>query len=408
MTSGGAIRDLDYHSPTLPRGNFSRSVFDNHLVRLSDRGGASQLIGEAWSEVAARELADWAGGPAPAGIPQLTGASVESVHRLDTLPGVASRAGRAGLKNPDFIVFGTRSDRPIAFAVDAKFSVETARPAQVAAETTTELFHADEHLTRLLPDPLPGTTYIDGVFFSPDYSLTHAMFRHKIGHRRLMVAQKDVVLATVGARSLFATFADSEMIECLCGVDDLPFDVWRSLLATQYYLRLARAVVGLVADERKPLLGVSELEETTEDVRARLDARVVGATSGWQLVLDWDRDVETIRRQRQAIHQVIGVPLSSAELREQSDKIMDAQGLEARPSRNQVRKTLGGRFAADVLAEVGTITPPVADFTAELQRIAGVASRIGEAYTAGMTAILEDIIAELVTRNGSPAVSPEG
>lgn len=399
MAPGGGQRDTDYHSPTLPRGTFTRSIFDNHLVRLSDRGGASQLIGSAWSDVVAAELDGWAGGPVPDDAPRLAGSVVQEIHRLDTLPGVAARASRAGLKNPDFVVFGTRDGGPVVFAVDAKFSIETARPVQVGAETTAQLFDADEHLTRLLPDAPDGTTYLDGIFLSPDYSLTHAMFRHKVGHRRLTVSQQDVVLAEASPRELFADVADLAVIDRLCRIDVLPLDVWRSLLAAQYYFRLERAIVGLVLDERRPLLGESDVEETTDDIRARTEQRARRADSAWEMILDWDRDVEQVRRQRQAIHQVIGVPLSNAELRDLTDRLMDEREMLARPSRNQVRKALGGRFMADVVRETGSIVPPVDNFASELERVAAIARTIGERYSANITDILGGIIDDLAARS---------
>lgn len=399
MASGGGQRDTDYHSSTLPRGTFARSIFDNRLVRLSDRGGASQLIGTAWSDVVADLLEAWSGGPVPGDAPRFAGGTVEEIHRLDTLPGVASRASRAGLKNPDFVIYGTRDARPIVFAIDAKFSIETARPVQVSAETTAQLFGADEHLTRLLPETRPGTAYLDGIFVSPDYSLTHAMFRHKVGHRRLTVSEQDVVLAEVGARDLFHEVADLPLVDRLCRIDALPFDVWGSLLASQYYFRLERAIVGLVLDERRPLLGELDGEDTTPDIRARLEERARGADSAWGLVLAWDRDAEVVRRQRQAIHQVIGAPLSNAELRDLADRIMEGRAPQARPSRNQVRKALGGRFLADVIRETGPVVPPVADFSAELGRIAAVARRVGERYTGNITAIVAGIIDDLAARN---------
>ncbi len=398
MASGGATRDSDYHSATLPRGTFARSIFDNHLVRLSDRGGASQIIGTAWSNVAAEALGGWTGGPVPGDERRFAGSVVEEIHRLDTLPGVASRASKAGLKNPDFVVFGTRDARPVVFAVDAKFSVETARPVQVSAETTEQLFDADEQLTSLLPNTRPGTAYLDGIFVSPDYVLTSMMFRQKIGHRRLTVAQNDVVLTDAAPRDLFAGFADAAVIERLVGIDRLPFDVWGSLLAAQYYFRLERAIVGLALDERRPLLGDGVDEETTDEMRARVETRAGGAVSAWDVVLDWDRDVEAIRRQRQAIHQVIGVPLSNAELRDLTDRLMRKRDPEMRPSRNQVRKALGGRFLADVVSETGSVVPPVADFSAELARVAEVASVVGARYADGIERIVGGIIDELGAR----------
>src|SRR5690606_14511292 len=118
MAPGGGKRDSDYYSSTLPRGTFARSIFDNRLVRLSDRGGASQIIGAAWSNVASEELDRWAGEQVPGEAQRFAGSVVDEIHRLDTLPGVAARASKAGLKNPDFVVFGSRDGCPVVFAVD--------------------------------------------------------------------------------------------------------------------------------------------------------------------------------------------------------------------------------------------------------------------------------------------------
>jgi len=392
------MRDSEYHSATLPRGTFARSIFDNHLVRLSDRGGASQIIGSAWANVAAGELDAWSGGPVPGDAGRFGGSVVEEIHRLDTLPGVASRASKAGLKNPDFLVFASREGHPVAFAVDAKFSVETARPVQVSAGTTRQLFDADEQLTQLLPEARPDTLYLDGIFLSPDYVLTSLMFRQRVGHRRLTVDQRDVVLTEALPRELFADMADEEIIDRLVRIDQLPFDAWESLLAAQYYFRLERAIVGLALDERRPLLGDAGDEETSDELRARVQAREDGAESAWDLVLDWDRDVENIRRQRQAIHQVIGVPLSNAELRDLSDRLMRERDPESRPSRNQVRKALGGRFLADVICETGPIVPPVASFSAELTRVGEVARTVGERYAEDIDQIVGGIIDDLGAR----------
>lgn len=396
MTAGGSTRDLDYQSRTLPRGTFVRSIFDNLFVRLSDRGGASQLIGAAWSEATAAVLESWIGNHIPHDGTSLAGGQVGTVHRLDTLPGVAARASKVGLKNPDFILFASREGQPIVFGVDAKFSVETARPVQVSADTTAQLFETDARLTSMLPEQDPGAEYVDGLFVSPDYPLTHAMFRHKVGHRRLTVSPDDVVLADVDARDVFGDITQESIIDILRRIDDLPFSVWESLLAAQYYFRVERAIIGLVADEQKPLLGTLDIDATEDDLVARIDERAGRAESAWQMVLDWDQDVEQIRRQRQAMHQVVGSPLSGTELRDLSDTVMDRMGLERRPSRNQVRKALGSRFTGDVLARVGVIVPPVRDFASELERVGIAAREVTERYAADMPAILEDIIRDLV------------
>lgn len=394
------MRDLDFHSSTLPRGTFARSIFDNHLIRLSDRGGASQLIGSAWSDAAARELNGWIGGSVPGSAADLSQMKVTTVHRLDLLPGVAARASRVGLKNPDFIVFGTCDSASLVFGVDAKFSVETATQVQVSAETVSQLFEADEHLARMLPAVEPGARFVDGLFVIPDYSLTHAMFRHKIGHRRLTVSPRDVVLTDVNGGGLFRRVTSEPVIERLIGIDQTAFPVWESLLATQYYFRLERAIVGLVAESQKPLLGSSDIDASETDLIGEIEKRDAEPESAWQLVLDWDKEMDQLRRQRQALSQVVGAPLSNAELRELSDTIMDELGVEERPSRNRVRKALGGRFMGDVLDRVGVIVPPVEDFSAELERVAAVSREINAAYIDDMPAILTEIINDLVQDGG--------
>ncbi len=394
-SSGGIMRDVDYSSSTLPGGTFARAIFDARLVRASDRGGASQLIGDAWSDVAARTLDEWADHRSSPEIAAFNGIEIQHVYRLDTIPGVAARASKAGLKSPDFLVFATRANRPVVFGVDAKFSVETARPVQVSAETTEKLFNADVRLNAMLPDIEPDSVYDDGMFLSPDYSLTHAMFRHKVGHRRLTVSPNDVVLIESDAEAMFGDTPDRSLLEQLCRIDDLPFSVWESLLAAQYYFRLARAVAGIAADERKPLLGPARSDFPEVNLADLVGKRSARTESAWQMVLDWDSEVEHLRRQRQALHQVIGSPLSSAELRQVSDEVMDALGLVRRPSRNKVRRALGGRFGSDVLAKVGVIEPPVADFPATLERVGSAAREVSAIYNDDIREILEEIVLEL-------------
>lgn len=395
MTSGQTTRDQDYQSTTLPRRTFERSIFDNHLVRLSDRGGASQRIGAAWSDVCARVLEAWVDRCVPADREALRGGRIETVHRLDTLPGVAARASSAGLKNPDFVLFGAIDGRSIIFGADAKFSVETARPVQVSAETIARLFTADVHLSALLPEPAPGAAFEDGLFLSPDYILTHRMFQHKNGHRRLTVSPEDVVLAEVDAWDLFAGVASVAVIERLVEMDRLPFPVWGSLLAAQYYFRLERAIVGIVGEEQRPLLGVVDIDATEVDLLDRLVERAT-SDGAWQMIVEWDLEIEHLRRQRQALSQVVGSPLSGAELRDLSDAVMDEMRLEDRPSRNRIRKALGARFSSDVLERVGVIMPPVEDFPAELERVGDVARDVADGYVADIREILGDIIRRLV------------
>lgn len=395
MQSPNTRSGPDVVSRALPEGTFERSIFDNQLIQLSDKGGASRLIGAAWADVVAEATQSWLGKPIPSDLPRLATAIVRSIYRLDTIPGVAARASRVGLKNPDFIVLAEIDQRPIVLGVDAKFSVETAKSAQVSAETMKRLFESDDRLTSLLPATDPTASYVDGFFVSPDYSLTHAMFDRRVGHRRVSVSPHDVVLAGSDSGQMFRGVANDDVVERLIGIDKLGIPVWKSLLATQYYLRVERAVAGLVMEERRPLLGEDVEAVSDELIVARVLERAEGHDSAWQMVLSWDQDVESLRRQRQALHQVIGTPLSGAELREMSDAIMVELGLVRRPSRNRVRKALGRRFTNDVREKVGVIRPPIDDFSSELQRVAQLSHGVSERYSRDIRAILEDIIQRL-------------
>jgi hypothetical protein len=401
MTSGFNSSDLDYRGSHLPRGTFARSIFDNHVVRLSDRGGASQLIGDAWSDRAASELESWIGSYIPVPHPRAERIMVEAVHRLDTLPGVSMRASRIGLKNPDFVVFANRDGYPVIIGVDAKFSIETARRDQVSADAVRHLFERDVQLTALLPQHDSDSSYVDGVFLSPDYSLTHAMFRQQVGHRRLSVSPADVVLAEVIASDMFAAVASETIMDCLASIDGSHFPIWESLLAAQYYFRLERAVAGLVAEASKPLLGNADILTTEENLLDGIAERTPGAGGAWPLIIAWDRDVEHVRRQRQALHQVIGLPLSGAELRGLSDDLMDQLQVEPPPSRNRIRKALGARFTAEVVDRVGVILPQTAEFSGELERVAAAAQEVGLQYKANIRDIVGEVILQLAGAEGT-------
>jgi hypothetical protein len=119
--AGGELR-----SPLLPGGDLVAAVLDRELMGLADRGGASNLIGARWADVAAAHAMTWPGqerpNPDDPGAPIL----VDRVARLDDVPQIATAAGRQGLQNPDLLLFGTSNGKPSIQAADAKFSIETA------------------------------------------------------------------------------------------------------------------------------------------------------------------------------------------------------------------------------------------------------------------------------------------
>ncbi|MDQ3523464.1 MAG: hypothetical protein M3451_00205 [Chloroflexota bacterium] len=388
--------DLRLHSDRLPGGTFARAVFDSLLMRLSDKGGASHMIGESWSNVVAGELEGWTGKVIPVPRSDLRNGIVTDIHRLDTIPGVAARASRLGLKNPDFLAHVQCNGRGTVIGVDAKFSIETAREEQVSVEATSRLFEKDELLTALLPSMPDIPTFARGMFVSPDYNLTRAMFRQRMGHRRMTVSRHDVVLVDVPGADMFARVGEPKVMRRLIALDSLPIDPWSSLLASQYYFRLSRAMFGLAIDEQLPLLGHHEVRTDVSHVLKQVERRASRVDSAWELVLLWDRDVEHIRRQRLALHQVVGSPVSGAELRELADTTLVHLAPEARPSRNQVRKALGKMFADDVIGRTGVLMPPLDDFPSELERVAAVSRDVAERYRTDIDAIVAGVIESLV------------
>ncbi len=388
--------ELRLTSEKLPGGTFARAIFDAQLMRLSDRGGASQLIGEAWSELVADELADWIGFEIPVSRSDLSGGIVSDVDRLDTIPGVAARASKLGLKNPDFIMRLHAGTRMIVIGVDAKFSIETAREEQVSTEATSRLFEKDETLAALLPSMNSGHSFARGLFASPDYTLTRAMFRQRMGHRRMSVPHGDVVLMDVRGADMFAELRRPGTTQHLIEVDALPVNVSSCLLAGQYYFRLGRATHGLALDEQQPLLGHSEARHDESYVCEQVARRSLSVGSAWELVLYWDRDVEHIRRQRQALHQVVGMPVSAAELREIGDRTLVELAPELRPSRNRIRKALGSMFTNEVIERTGVIMPTIDDFPAELERVAAISRDVAERYRTEIDPIVVGVIDSLV------------
>ena len=48
-------------SPLLPGGDLVSALFDREVMGFADRGGASNLIGDRWADIAAGHVATWIG-----------------------------------------------------------------------------------------------------------------------------------------------------------------------------------------------------------------------------------------------------------------------------------------------------------------------------------------------------------
>jgi hypothetical protein len=377
----------------LPGGNLIAAVLDRAVMTLADRGGASNMIGARWADVAAAHALSWPGQWRPNPDRPASPLLVDRVMRLDDVPQIAAAASRQGLQNPDLLLFGTSDGERAIQAADAKFSVETARAKQVSGAVVEGLLGPGGPLDRYLGIATDHTRIIPGVFLSPDYPLTHLTLERRQGILRATVHWSEVVLVPVDAGAFFGEMEGAGLMRLLAGVDDLPVSVTSSLLAGLYYMRLARAAVGCWLDATKPLLVYQDKLAVDEAaVEREAAARAVGASSAFGIIQRWNSDVDTIRDQRTAVEQVAALPITSKDLRTQIDNLSRELG-QAPPSVNQVRRRLGAWYRRELRERVGPLRPPVPDLPAALSRVA----RAGVTLTPDLWHELRRVLIELST-----------
>lgn len=390
MSQHSSDVDISLRSPVFPGGSLVSAIFDRDVTRLSDRGGASGLIGDRWSDHCSDAMAEWPGSTVP-----LDGRDVriDRVVRFDAVPAIERLASRKKLQNPDYVVVGRDAAGQRVFAADAKFSVETAGASQVSAEALQALMEIGPVVTDALGDLAPSTQVSDGLFLSPDYSLTHYMMRRKRGYRSLSVHPDQVVLLPVTALGFFKPLEGSTLIPIFAETDGYNLETRRSLLLAQYYFRLVRAAVGCWNDEVASLLIPKqrpELDLPAVDARARDLA--VTATSAWEIIEQWDAQADRVRQQRDAINDVTLVPLINRELRERVETAARQAGVERPPSVNRVRRRIGSWFRDQLVEQFGPLMPPVDDFPGTLRDLAVAADGLRE----GLDAVTNRVIAEMV------------
>lgn len=368
MSQSRSQADLSMRSPVFPGGSLLSAIFDRELMRLSDRGGASGLIGDHWSDICAEEMATWPGTV----VRVLDGREirVERIVRLDDIPAVAHTASRKKLQNPDYIVIGIDSGRQVMFSADAKFSIETAGASQVSSDSLQALLEIGPVITEPLGNVSEEIAYEDGVFLVPDYSLTHYIMRRTHGYRSSSVSPAQIVLLPVTAVGFLKPIEASSLIPIFSRIDGYHFESRESLLLAQYYFRLVRAGIGCWFDQTGSLL-VPKVKPALDldEVRNEAEGLAKDAASGWEVVQRWDAVAETVRSQREAVGKVTSVPLVNRELREQLEKAAEAAGVTP-PSLNKVRRRIGSWFRDQLIEDFGPIMPPVSNFSDMLEQLA--------------------------------------
>jgi hypothetical protein len=393
-------------SPLLPGGDLVSALFDREVMGLADRGGASNLIGDRWADVAAAHVATWIGTERRLHADDQQPLHIVRVDRLDATPAVAAAASKRGLQNPDLLLIGQRGNQQAIQAADAKFSVETARSKQVSPEVVLGLLELRNHVSGLLEGVGDRIQVESGVFLCPDYSLTHLMLRHRRGIVRTTVRREEVVLVPAAPDEFWDGVPGAAIMAPLAGTDKLLARPEENLMAGVYYFRLARAAVGFWLDATKPLLLHNDtLTVDIGAVREETERRSREVISAIDLIRRWDADVQTIRNQRAAVDQVAALPIPGRELRTMAANIARTASADP-PSANQVRRRLSAWYRGALRDRFGPILPPVADLRSILRQLADA----GRDLAPQAERELERIVLELVEGAGArdtPAVGSD-
>jgi hypothetical protein len=389
-------------SPLLPGGDLVAALFDREVMGLADRGGASNLIGDRWADIAAEHIQTWIGTERRLHGDDQEPLRIIRVDRLDATPAIAAAASKRGLQNPDLLLIGQRGDQQAVQAADAKFSVETARSKQVSPEVVLGLMELRDHVPGILDGVSDRVRVESGVFLCPDYPLTHLMMRHRRGIVRTTVRREEVVLVPADPDLFWDGVQGAELIAPLAATDNLPARPDENLMAGVYYFRLARAAIGFWLDATKPLLLHNDSVIVDIDaVHAETLRRSREAASAIDLIRRWDADVQTIRNQRAAVDQVAGLPIPGRDLRPMAMQIAQAVGADP-PSANQVRRRLGAWYRGVLRDRFGPISPPVADLPSILQQLADAGRDFGPQAERELERIVLDLVE--INMTGTPLV----
>ena len=393
------MRGDEVRSPLLPGGDLVAALFDREVMGLADRGGASNLVGDRWADIAAAHAATWVDDGRVIHVDDEPW-RIARVDRLDATPAIAAAASKRGLQNPDMLLIAERGNHHAIQAADAKFSVETARSKQVSAAVVLGLLELREHVPGLLHGIGDSLHVEPGVFLCPDYPLTHLMLRRRRGIVCTTVRAEEVVFVPVEPGRFWDGVPGAGIMAPLAETDDLPARPEDHLMAGVYYFRLARAAVGFWVDATKPLLLHNDTPRVDLNaVREEAGRRSHAAASAIEVIRRWDADVQVIRNQRAAVDQVAGLPIPGRELRPLTAKIAAAAGGEP-PSANQVRRRLGAWYRGELRDRFGPLDPPVADLPSILRQLADA----GRDLTPRANDELERIVRELMAEETAPNV----
>ena len=391
--------DLFLRSDAFPLGTLLDSYYDRQVTQLSDRGLASNMIGDRWSDVAAEYIERWPGSVVL--LPDGSSLAVRRVYRLDTTPAIASIASRRKLQNPDFIVAGDRNGTEVLLAIDANFSIDTAKSAQVAGETLSALLDVGPLITELLPDLPLDAEVVDGYFVAPDMPLSHYVLDLARGRLAARVPRRQALLIPVQPVPFLKPLTGSRLLGPLATIDGFRDHLRQDMLLAMYYFRLARACYGAYAETTTPIFGPASASVGSESELERRTIELArGARSSWEVVLQWDAAAERVRRQREAAYAAMAFPLANREVRDRIAAASKQRGVVA-PSVNSVRRRIGSWYRDQFDEQLGIVLPPVDDMATLLQRIHGIAAELTPTIDDAVRTIIDEVLAS------QPHISPD-
>lgn len=344
-------------SPKLPGGTLISAVLDRKLMGWSDRGGASRIFGDVWSEHCWYVLSNGA----RIFEHQSYDHTTSQVIRLDDIPEIAIQAGRNKLPNPDFLILSPESDGTYSVrAVDAKFAVDRLKRTQISPNSIRELIELPKSLARVAIEQRVGSvtgdhlSYREGLFLGPSSLLNDYFYRELTSGENPKIPADELQLVSVKSDSLFDSVEDRPVMEQLKQIDGLQVDNDAGrLVLDMYYLRLATAARWFESQEQAPLLSNEQMEPIAVDtiMRATVE-RVEPGESAYGLIEQWAQVTDQVLERQKQVREAARLPVRMSELR----KLLEREGIE--PENRTIRKTRGileRRFMDRLIEETGSI-----------------------------------------------------
>ena len=404
------IRKLpgNIRSPKLPGGTLISAVLDRRLMGWSDRGGASKIFGDIWSEHCWHYLSNGA----EIFQNQQYDHTRTRIIRLDDVPEIAIQAGRNKLPNPDFLILTPVPETGYSVrAVDAKFAVDRLKRTQISPESIRELIELPGSLARVALEQHGGGTVTDrlsyqsGLFLGPSSLLNDYFYRELTSGDEPSIPSDELELVPVSSETLFSTVEDLPVMNHLKEIDHLEArsDSGKIVL-DMYYLRLATAARWFETQSQMPLLSTERFDPApVDDVVRATRNRVEAGESAYGLIEQWALVTEQVVERQKQVRNAARLPVKMSELR----KLLEQHDIE--PANKTVRKTRGileRKFMDRLIEETGTI-PSVSDHQmgSVIQLVKSTSRSLRDEIRAEAQRIVTDVIVRESERESTTDLS---